>query len=35
VLAWIFLGESINLKEVIGMLIAAIGAILVQLRLRK
>jgi drug/metabolite transporter (DMT)-like permease len=35
VLALIFLGESITLKEVIGMLIAAIGAILVQLRLRK
>lgn len=35
VLAWIFLGESITLKELSGMLIAAIGAILVQLKLRK
>ena len=31
-LAWIFLGESITLKEVVGMLIAAIGALLVQLK---
>ena len=32
ILAWIFLGESITLKEVVGMLIAAIGALLVQLK---
>lgn len=32
VLAWIFLGEEINLKEAIGMLIAAFGAVLVQMR---
>ncbi len=32
VLAWIFLGEEINLNEFIGMLIAASGAILVQLK---
>lgn len=31
-LAWIFLGETITLKEVIGMLIAASGALLVQLK---
>ena len=34
ILAWIFLGEAISLQEVIGMLIAACGAILVQLRKR-
>jgi drug/metabolite transporter (DMT)-like permease len=33
VLAWIFLGEVITLQEGIGMLIAASGAILVQLRI--
>jgi drug/metabolite transporter (DMT)-like permease len=32
VLAWIFLGESITLKEGIGMLTAAAGALLVQLK---
>jgi drug/metabolite transporter (DMT)-like permease len=31
-LAWLFLGESPSPKEFIGMLLAAIGAILVQLR---
>ena len=35
VLAWIFLGESVTLKEGIGMLIAACGAVLVQLKLRR
>ena len=35
VLAWIFLGEVITLQEGIGMLIAALGAILVQLKFRK
>jgi drug/metabolite transporter (DMT)-like permease len=35
VLAWIFLGEVITLQEGIGMLIAALGALLVQLRFRK
>jgi drug/metabolite transporter (DMT)-like permease len=34
VLAWIFLGEEITLFEGIGMLIAAIGALLVQLKKR-
>jgi len=34
VLAWVFLGEAITLQEGIGMLIAASGAILVQLRKR-
>jgi drug/metabolite transporter (DMT)-like permease len=35
VLAWIFLGESITPQEGTGMLIAAVGAVLVQLRKRK
>jgi drug/metabolite transporter (DMT)-like permease len=34
ILAWIFLGEVITLQEGIGMLIAAIGALLVQLKFR-
>jgi drug/metabolite transporter (DMT)-like permease len=34
ILAWIFLGEGITLQEGIGMLIAACGAILVQLKLK-
>lgn len=34
ILAWIFLGESITTKEIIGMLIAAAGAILVQIKKR-
>jgi len=32
VLAWIFLGETITAKEGIGMVVAAIGAVLVQIR---
>jgi drug/metabolite transporter (DMT)-like permease len=32
ILAWIFLGESINFQEGIGMLIAGIGALFVQLK---
>jgi drug/metabolite transporter (DMT)-like permease len=35
ILAWIFLGEAITLQEGIGMLVAASGAVLVQLRIRK
>lgn len=35
VLAWIFLDEAITLQEGIGMLIAVVGAVLVQLRKRK
>lgn len=35
VLAWIFIGESISLQEGIGMLIAAIGAVIVQLKRKK
>lgn len=35
VLAWIFLGETISVKEISGMLIAALGAVLVQLKLKK
>ncbi|MFA7418270.1 MAG: DMT family transporter [Melioribacteraceae bacterium] len=34
VLAWVFLGETITLKEFVGMLIAAVGALLVQLKKR-
>ncbi|MFC1784731.1 DMT family transporter [Candidatus Neomarinimicrobiota bacterium] len=32
ILAWIFLGESISLQEGIGMMIAAIGAVFVQIK---
>jgi len=35
ILAWIFLGESITLRERFGMFIAACGAVLVQLRYKK
>jgi drug/metabolite transporter (DMT)-like permease len=35
VLAWIFLGEDISLKEIIGMLIASSGAVLVQLKFKR
>jgi drug/metabolite transporter (DMT)-like permease len=35
VLAWVFLGEAITFQEGTGMLIAAAGALLVQLRKRK
>lgn len=35
VLAWIFLGEAITLQEGMGMLIATLGALLVQVRKRK
>ena len=35
VLAWVFLGEEITIKEGLGMLIAALGVLLVQLKLRK
>jgi len=34
ILAWIFLGEGISFQEVIGMAIAAVGAVFVQLRKR-
>jgi drug/metabolite transporter (DMT)-like permease len=33
ILAWIFLGEEISLQEIIGMSIAAIGVVIVQLRI--
>ena len=33
VLAWIFLGEPVTLQEGIGMLVAAIGAVLVQIKI--
>jgi drug/metabolite transporter (DMT)-like permease len=32
ILAWIFLGEMISLQEGIGMMIAAIGAVFVQIK---
>lgn len=35
VLAWVFLGETISAKEMSGMLIAALGAVLVQIKLKK
>ncbi len=35
VLAGIFLAETISVKEISGMLIAALGAVLVQLKLKK
>ena len=35
VLAWVFLGEAITIKEISGMFIATIGAALVQLKLKK
>ncbi len=35
ILAWIFIGEPITLKEGFGMLIAAAGAVLVQLKRKK
>jgi drug/metabolite transporter (DMT)-like permease len=34
ILAWIFLGEGITLQEIIGMAIAAVGAVVVQLRVK-
>lgn len=34
VLAWIFLGEAITFQEGVGMLIAGIGALLVQLKIK-
>ena len=35
ILAWIFLGEGITIQEIIGMALAAAGAVTVQLRVRK
>jgi drug/metabolite transporter (DMT)-like permease len=35
ILAWYFLGESISFQEGVGMMIAAIGAILVQIKRKK
>jgi drug/metabolite transporter (DMT)-like permease len=34
VLAWVFLGEAITAKEGVGMLIAALGAMLVQIKFK-
>jgi drug/metabolite transporter (DMT)-like permease len=33
-LAWVFLGENLSKSNIVGMLIASVGAILVQLRPR-
>jgi drug/metabolite transporter (DMT)-like permease len=35
VLAWIFLGEDISFQEIIGMTIAACGALFVQIKIRR
>ena len=35
ILAWIFLGEGISFQEIVGMAVAAVGAMLVQLRNRR
>jgi len=35
ILAWLFLGESLSGQEIVGMVIAALGALLVQLREKK
>ncbi len=35
VLAWVFLGEAISLKEGLGMLVAMLGAVLVQMKLKQ
>lgn len=35
ILAWIFLGEEITTKEAAGMLIAALGALFVQLKIKR
>ena len=32
ILSWIFLGEGISLQEIIGMAVAAVGAVLVQMK---
>jgi drug/metabolite transporter (DMT)-like permease len=32
VLAWLFLGETLTWTEIIGLLLAALGALLVQVR---
>ncbi len=34
ILAWIFLGESLGVKEILGLSLAAFGTLVVQLRLR-
>ena len=33
ILAWIFLGEGITMQEIIGMAVATVGAVLVQLKI--
>jgi len=33
-LAWVFLGELLDFQKMIGMLLAALGTLLVQIRLR-
>jgi drug/metabolite transporter (DMT)-like permease len=35
ILAWLFLGESLSGQKIVGMIVAAVGALLVQLREKK
>ena len=35
ILAWLFLGEGISLKEIMGMCLAAVGAFLVQFKVKR
>lgn len=34
VLAWLFLGESLNLRQIVGILLVGLGTLIVQLRMR-
>ncbi|MEE9448478.1 MAG: hypothetical protein V3V72_00380 [Ignavibacteriaceae bacterium] len=34
ILAWLFLGEAITLQEIIGMAVAATGAVFVQMKVK-
>jgi drug/metabolite transporter (DMT)-like permease len=35
ILAWIYLGETISLKELTGMIIASAGVLFVQIKMKK
>jgi drug/metabolite transporter (DMT)-like permease len=35
ILAWIFLGEGISIKEIAGMIIVSLGVVLVQVKMKK
>jgi uncharacterized membrane protein len=35
ILAWVFLGDRMNSQEMIGLVLAALGVLIVQLRLRQ